>query len=276
MKFAICNELFQGWDFRKIVRFTKEIGYHGLEIAPFTFADSVAEISPLKRREIKTIADDAGLEITGLHWLLAKPDGLHINHPNRAIRQRTVAYLHQLIDFAADIGGSIMVFGSPGQRLILPELSREDGWRLMAESLNACIEAAWARGVTICLEALPVNQTNLFNANQEILQMVNEINHPNIRMMLDVKSMCNEEVPIMENIKACSGYFHHVHANDANLRGPGFGKIDFRPILKTLNELDYHRYVSVEVFDYSPDPETIASKSLSYLKKCLAEVTPCH
>lgn len=276
MKFAICNELYQGWDFRKIARFTKAIGYDGIEIAPFTFADSVAEINPEKRQEIKTIAQDAGLKITGLHWLLAKPDGLHINHPDRAIRQKTVDYLHQLIDFTADIGGSIMVFGSPYQRLILPGLNREDGWLLTAESLAACSEAARIREVTICLEALPVKQTNLFNTNQEVIRMVNEISHPNIRMMLDVKSMCDEEIPLVENIKACKGYFQHVHANDANLKGPGFGKTDFRPILKTLSELNYQGYISVEVFDYSPDPETIAGNSLTYLQKCLAEITPGH
>lgn len=276
MKFAICNELYQGWDFRKMVQFTKALGYQGLEIAPYTLADSVTEINPVKRREIKAIMDDTGLEIAGLHWLLAKPDGLYINHPNRAIRQKTVDYLHQLIDFTADIGGQIMVFGSPNQRRIVPELTREDGWCLTVESFAACTEAARKRNITICLEALPLDQTNLFNTNQEVLRMVKEINHPNIQMMLDVKSMCNEEIPLEENIKACQGYFRHFHANDANLRGPGFGEIDFRPILKTLNELDYQRYVSVEVFDYLPDPETIARKSLSYLKKCLSEVSPDH
>ena len=38
MKFAICNELFEGWDFDRVCRFVKDAGYDGLEVAPFTLA----------------------------------------------------------------------------------------------------------------------------------------------------------------------------------------------------------------------------------------------
>jgi sugar phosphate isomerase/epimerase len=62
----------------------------------------------------------------------------------------------------------------------------------------------------------------------------------------------------------------HVHANDANRRGPGFGETDFGPIAKTLADIGYKGWVSVEVFDYSPDPETIARQSLAYLQQKFA------
>ena len=99
--------------------------------------------------------------------------------------------------------------------------------------------------------------------------MVRAINHPNIRMMLDVKSMCAEPVAVAENIRACAGWFSYVHANDANLMGPGFGDVDFRPILKALTGLAYDGFVSVEVFDFRHGPEATATKSLQYLKACL-------
>jgi sugar phosphate isomerase/epimerase len=53
------------------------------------------------------------------------------------------------------------------------------------------------------------------------------------------------------------------------MRGPGFGDVDFKPILRTLKEVGYNGYVSVEVFDFKPDPETIARESLRYLKASL-------
>ena len=267
MKFAICNELFEGWSFQKTVAFVAAAGYDGLEVAPYTLADTVGEISPARRRELQAIAADAGIAITGLHWLLVKPEGLSINHPDPAIRRRTIDYLCRLADFCADLGGKVMVFGSPNQRRILPGLSTEQGRELARESFAACEAAAAARDVTIALEALPSGLTNFLNTNAEVLTLVRAISHPNIGMMLDVKSMCAEDIPLPANILACRNHFCHVHANDSNMKGPGFGAVDFRPILKTLSDLDYQGFVSVEVFDFKPDPETIARVSLEYLKK---------
>jgi sugar phosphate isomerase/epimerase len=271
MKFAICNELFEGWELQKTVQFVAQAGYDGIEIAPFTLADSVRDIPDVKRRKLRCLVADAGLTVTGLHWLLVKPEGLHINHPDTAVRRRTCDYLKELIDFCADLGGTIMVFGCPKQRMILPKLNRQQGWDLAVESFAAIGLKAAERGVTLCLEALPATSTNLLVTNAEVLAMVKTINHPNIRMMLDVKSMCAETIALPDNIRNCQGFFRHIHANDVNLRGPGFGAVDFRPIFLALKGLHYDGFVSVEVFDFKPDPQTIAVKSLEYMRKCCSE-----
>ena len=70
-------------------------------------------------------------------------------------------------------------------------------------------------------------------------------------------------------IRANAEWMVHFHANDANLRGPGFGDTDYAPIAQALKDIGYDGYVSVEVFDYKPDPETIATKSLEYLRNYL-------
>ena len=269
MKLAICNELFEDWNLQRVINFIADLGYDGLEIAPFTLADSVVDITPARRREIKKMAFDSGTAITGLHWLLVKPEGLHIAHPDQRIRERTIDYFRNLVDFCADIGGVNLVFGSPQQRNILPEVGWEKGRQYAMEAFTIVGEAAQARGVTLCLEALPSDLTNFLNTNSEVLAMVKEINHPHVQMMLDVKSMCAEAKPLPDNIRACQGFFRHVHANDANMKGPGFGETDFGPIFKTLQDLNYQGFVSVEVFDFNPDPETIALESLQYMKECL-------
>ncbi|MEM2686399.1 MAG: hypothetical protein QXM01_04920, partial [Candidatus Bathyarchaeia archaeon] len=73
MKFSICNELFKGWSLSEIFNFVSKLGYHAVELAPFTIIDDVREVSPSKREAIRRLATQHGLKIAGLHWLLVKP-----------------------------------------------------------------------------------------------------------------------------------------------------------------------------------------------------------
>ncbi|MGE5507614.1 MAG: sugar phosphate isomerase/epimerase family protein [Chitinophagales bacterium] len=271
MKFAICNELFEGWKPRRVVQSVAGLGYDGLEVAPFTLGETVDEITPAQRREFRAMAAEAGLAIVGLHWLLVKPEGLHLAHPDPQVRHRTIDYLRRLIDLCGDLGGTVMVFGSPKQRSTLPGVNPADTWKRAAEAFAACGDAAASRQVTLCLEPLPADLTDLLNTAAEARAMVREIGHPNVRMMLDVKSMSAEGPPIPQLIQESRGCYRHIHANDTNGRGPGFGAVDFRPILRTLAEEQYDGFVSVEVFDFSPDPETVARESLRNLRACLPE-----
>ena len=64
--------------------------------------------------------------------------------------------------------------------------------------------------------------------------------------------MAAETTPIPDLIHNYRKQFVHFHANDPNRQGPGFGKLDFVPIMKALREIDYRGWVSVEPMDYTP------------------------
>ena len=270
-KFAICNETFgnemTGPRWEQVCRFVADTGYDGIELAPFTFAPSVEELGSEDRRRIAQVARDAGLDIVGLHWLMVSPPGLHINSPDLELRRHTADYLRSLVHFCGDVGGRMMVFGSPKQRWVAEETPRDQAWEWTAEAYRSVMPDAADRGVILCMEALPPPESNFILNAAEAAAMVRAVDHPNFRLMLDVKSMCAEERPIPEIIREFSSLVEHFHANDANRRGPGFGDTDFRPIAVALRECGYHQYVSVEVFDYSPDPETIAQVSLQTLRE---------
>jgi D-psicose/D-tagatose/L-ribulose 3-epimerase len=268
-RFAICNETFGDWPWDRICRFTADTGYQGVEIAPFTFAQSVTEIPGDQRRTIRETAADTGLDIVGLHWLLASPKGLHIHSRDAALRRKTVDYLRALVDFAGDIGAPVMIFGSPAQRRL------EDGdsagaWERIQDSYRQVLPTLAERGVVLCQESLPQPESDFILTAGDAERLVREIDHPNFALMLDVKSMCSEDEPPARIIRR-HPHIRHFHANDANRRGPGFGDTDFRSIAAALREIGYGGYVSVEVFDYTPDPETIARESLRYLRETFAE-----
>ena len=127
-----------------------------------------------------------------------------------------------------------------------------------------------SRGVVLCLEPLSPQETDFLNTAEETARMVREIDSPAVRLLLDVKAMSSESIAIPDIIHANADVLGHFHANDANLRGPGFGDSDFRPIAQALKDIGYSGWVSVEVFDFSPDPVTIAERSMQYLRKCFS------
>jgi sugar phosphate isomerase/epimerase len=266
MQFAICNEIFRDWQIEDVFAYCAKIGYHAVEIAPFTLANSVTDVPRAERERIRDLARMHGIQIAGLHWLLVKPEGLYINHPDSGIRLKTAQYFRDLVDFCADLGGKIMVAGSPKQRNIMPGVSprQAEDWAL--ETFRQAVALAETRGVTICFEPLGPSETNFMNTAADGIAFVRRLNSPAFKIILDVKAMCSESQPIPQIIRDSWPQFAHFHANDKNLKGPGFGDVDFNPIAGALKEVGYNGLVSIEVFDFAEGPEVIASKSLEYLR----------
>ena len=270
MNFAICNEIYQGWKIEDTLAHAARLGYAGVEIAPFTLANSVNDISAAERLRIRDLAANNKIAIVGLHWLLVKPEGLYLNHTDTGIRERTAKYFVDLVDCCADFGGTIMVVGSPKQRNILPGVTREQAWDWTATTFRDSVKRAEDRGVTICFEPLSPAETNFINTAAEAIEFVKPFNSPAFKIIIDVKAMCSESKAIPQIIRESWPHFAHFHANDKNLKGPGFGDVDFKPIAAALREVGYDGYVSVEVFKFEEGAEVIAGKSIEYLKRTFA------
>jgi len=266
MNFAICNEIFKDWKMDDVFAYAAKLGYSAIEIAPFTLANSVTEISAIERGRIRDEAARHGIAIAGIHWVLVKPEGLYINHPDSRIRERTARYFCELVDFCADLGGQVMVVGSPKQRNILSGVSNEQAEQWAAETFRNAVARAEERLITICFEPLSPTETNFINTAENAIQFIKRVPSRHFQIILDVKAMCSESKPIPQIIGESWPHFSHFHANDKNLKGPGFGDVKFEPIAAALKQVDYNRYVSVEVFNFDEGPEVIASKSLAYLK----------
>ncbi len=270
MKFAMCNEFCEGWEFERVCNLAADAGYDGVEIAPFTISDSVEDVDADRRKGLRATAARHGLEIVGLHWLLVKPAGLHLNSPDPGVRARTVEYLKAEIDFCADLGGTRIIVGSPSQRNVPEGQSYQEVWDRSVGVFRELALHASGAGLCVCIEPLAPEETDFVCTAAEARRMVEAVDRPAFRMMLDVKAMSAEEGPIPDIIRESAPYLEHFHANDANLQGPGFGATDFGPIGEALREVGYDGYVSVEVFDFSAGPERIARESLDYLRDAFA------
>jgi sugar phosphate isomerase/epimerase len=264
-KFALCNEIFEGWSWADTVRHVGEAGYDGIEIAPFTLASSVTDIDPAARRTIRRQAEAAGLEIVGLHWLFVSPKGLHATIDDADVRARTTEYMQALIRFCGDVGGKVMIIGSPQQRDVREGVPYQAAWQRFVDMIEACVELAAERGVTLCMEALPADQNNFCTTLAEAVKMVRQVDHPAFQTMFDVHNAHLETDPLPDLIHRYARYIKHVHVNEMDGGYPGSGTFDFGAILQALRQEGYTGYVSAEVFDYSPGAERIARATLDHL-----------
>lgn len=271
MRFAICNETYQGWSFEKTCEDAAACGYQALELAPFTLKDDPRELTDADALSLCAKAKSFGLDILGLHWLLTKPAWFHITTPDALVRSETVRFAQQLARFCATAGGRIMVWGSPKARNVLPEWDYEEAFKRAADTIRQVAETAGEYGVTLAMEPLGRKETNFLNTAAETIRLCKMVDHPACKLHLDVKAMSDETKPIPDIIRESKEWFVHFHTNDPNLLGPGMGEVKYEPIIAALREVGYDDYLSVEVFDYSPGPQTIARKSIEYLKAQLGK-----
>lgn len=267
MKYAICNELYGDWPFEKAFAHAAALGYTGVEVAPFTINTNAFDISPGQRQQVLGIAEANGLEVVGLHWLLAKTEGYHLTHTDPNVRRQTGEYLCELTRLCRDLGGKIMVFGSPPQRNLAEGVTNQQGFDRAVEVFQSVAPTLEQCGVTFALEPLGPEEGNFMLTADSAIAIAVAVNSPNVKLHLDVKAMSTEAKPIPDIIRDSRDWLVHFHANDPNRRGPGMGEVDFVPIFEALDEINYDGWVSVEVFDYEPGVDSLAGDSIRYMQQ---------
>jgi sugar phosphate isomerase/epimerase len=269
VKFALCNEVLQPLGFAQQCELAAKLGYDGLEVAPFTLADDPTKVTDAQAAEFRRIAEDAGLRIFGLHWLLLAPAGLSIVSDDEAVRDRTVGVMKRLVELCVALGGDYLVHGSPKQRSVPEGSTKEQALARATDCFAKVAPVAAAHGVVYCVEPLSTRETDVINTVGEAARIVDEVNSPGLKTMIDCSAAGHfEKEPVDSLIRKWvpSGYVAHVQVNDPNRQGPGQGDLKFEPILKALRDLSYTGVVAAEPFDYVPDGPGCAARAIGYLR----------
>ena len=275
-KYAMCNESMRELPWSEQCRIIGEAGYQGVEIAAFTLVEeSVKELDGAKREQMVKDMQTAGIECVGLHWLLAPPpQGLHFTTPDAEVRQKTIAYFKDLIDFCGDLGGTVMIFGSPNQRNTV-EITVEEAKKHFAEGLSLVADHAQSRDVMVLIEPLDQSQTDVVNTLAEAKEIMDQVNHPAIQTMFDFHNTADETQPLDVLMKTYYSDIHHVHVQemDGSHLGQGDAVNEYVETFQLLKDLQYDKWVSLEVFDFTPGGETIARESMKVLKEIEAKLS---
>jgi len=272
MRIALCNEVIAPMPFPRQCEYAAKLGYDGLEIAPYTLSEEPQRLGSAQLAAARAAAEDAGIAITGLHWLLVKPAGLSISTRDDAVRRKTLDMMVALVEQCAELGGKYLVHGSPHQRRIDPGDTREAALARARECFARAAERAAKVGVVYCIEPLSADQTPLINTLAEAAERVARIGNSAARSMLDSSSagrMEKESLAALVDRWLPQGMIAHVQVNDRNRRGPGQGEQKFAPLLGALVRHQYAGDIAVEPFDYVPDGPGAAARAIGYIKGIL-------
>ncbi len=272
MRISLCNEVIAPMPFPAQCEYAAKLGYDGLEIAPYTLSEEPHRMGAARIAAARAAAEDAGIALTGLHWLLVKPAGLSISSKDAETRKRTVEVMLALIDLCAELGGRDLVHGSPQQRRLEAGETRAAAMARAQECFAAVAERAHKAGVVYCIEPLAADATPLINTLSEAAGMIAAIDSPAIRTMLDCSSagrMEKEPPGALIERWMPKGVIAHVQVNDRNRRGPGQGEQRFAPLFSALLRHGYAGDIAVEPFDYVPDGPGAAARAIGYLRGIL-------
>jgi sugar phosphate isomerase/epimerase len=274
LRFALCSETYENLPLEEAFGRIASHGYTGVEVAPFHAAGGdtgdVRTLDTDRRKRLAAAARDAGLEVVGLHWLLARTEGFSITSTDASTRARTSEYLALLAEFCAELGGKLLVFGSPPQRRIADDESLEDALPRAVEVFGEAAVTCERLGVELLIEPLSTKETRFVNTKDEGVRMVERVASPAVGLHLDCKAMAAEPKPMRQIVEEAAGLVRHFHANDELARGPGFGETNLRPFAEAVKRIGYDGWISVEPFDVTPGRDVVAGKSLAYLRECFA------
>jgi sugar phosphate isomerase/epimerase len=268
MKLSLCNEVVREFDFARQCAFAAELGYAGLEVAPFTLGETAYRMPAAERAALRRAASDAGIAVSGLHWLLVAPQGLSITSADRAVWGRTLDVMRRLVELCAELGGNYLVHGSPAQRRVGTGPDRSEAAKRGEATWAAIADDAQKSAVVYCVEPLASPEADFINTLEEAAAIVRRIGKPALRTMLDTSSAgLTENEPVADLVRRWmpTGLIAHVQFNDRNRRGPGEGADRFAPVVRALRDTGYRGWVAMEPFQYKPDGPATAARAIGYV-----------
>jgi D-psicose/D-tagatose/L-ribulose 3-epimerase len=267
-RLSLCNEVLRDRPFAEQCRIAAALGYDGLEVAPFTIADDPRVVTPRQAEAIRREAADSGVGVTGLHWLLVSPKGLSITDPDPDVRRETAEVIAALVRLCRDLGGSVLVHGSPQQRVLPNDPAGREAARSVAlEHWARAGALAHEAGVSYCIE--PLAEANFVRTVREAMEIVAEIGSPGLATMLDASAAGRAEtepVAAVLDHGLAAGIIAHVQINAVNRKAPGQGPEHLIDLFRVLMKRRYDRIVAVEPFVYEPDGVGAAAFSAGYVR----------
>lgn len=217
------------------------MGFDAVEIAVEdpTLIDGPAVAASLKRHGLKAI-------ICGAFG----PDR-DLTHENPAVHEQCLDYIRDCLDLCIELDAGFLggpMYSAVGKARMVPPVQRQREWELAVRNLRIACDLAAARGKLIAIEPLNRFESDLVNTSADAVRMIDDINHPAARIVLDGFHMNIEERNIFDAITVAGNRLVHLQVSE-NYRGtPGTGQTRWDEYKKGLEAIGYKGCVSIESF----------------------------
>ncbi|HEH9433216.1 TPA: sugar phosphate isomerase/epimerase [Aeromonas sobria] len=207
------------WDVAKddeVAKVLNDYGVSYIDIAPPKYFDIPSKTEEIKILEVKHYWNSNGVKPIGMQALLFGTTGLNVFGASET-QDLLLQHLTHICRIGSTLGAKKLVFGSPKNR----DRSHLDDHQTLEISIDFFRRLgaiAESYGVVICLEPNPeCYQSNFMTNSIDTANIVQEVNHPHIRMQLDIGAMnINNEDPA-KIIKSVAPIIHHIHISEPQL-----------------------------------------------------------
>ena len=272
MRLALCNKTLDDRPVEEFFQLAAATGFDAVEVIPGSLSTPVADADPAMRVQIRQVARALGLEVVGFNSLLQHAPHLNLVTRDAELRRESAAELVAIVRMAAHFGVSVIVVGSPRQRRAPADADFGEAAELFIHELRPAADEAACLDITLCLEPLTASLTNFMNDTQEGIAVARAMNHPAVKLVLDIKQISQEPISFETAVDLALPWLAHVHVNDANMHAPGEGETDFGPIIQKLRSVGYDGLLSIEAFGFNDAPDVVLPRSRAYLERILATI----
>ena len=216
--------------------------------AGFEYAEmSTTEIAQLSEEEFHAARQrirEIGLPVPVTNLFI--PGHIKLTGPDVDPEQQ-LEYVRRAFNRTSQLGVKYVVFGSGGARRVPDDFPRDRAFTQLVEFAKRVAPEAWARGITILVEPLRRQETNIINSAREGFALVRAVDHPNFQLMVDFYHLAseNEDPQILIDAR---DYIHHLHmANPQGRRFPrNWEEEDYAPFFRALRQTGYSKRISIE------------------------------
>ncbi|MCD4687578.1 MAG: sugar phosphate isomerase/epimerase [Anaerolineae bacterium] len=209
-------------------------------------------------------------------------------HEDPAIRDSGVAYIKHIVDAAQTLGAVNVVgplYSAVGRVWQMTDEERARDTDLLVVQLKALVAYAGDRGVTLCVEPLNRFETSFINLAAQAIEVVDRVDHPACKIMLDTFHMNIEEKSLGDAIRAVGDRLAHVHACENDRGAPGSGNVAWDDVAAALKAINYDGPLVIESFTskvksiaraaaiwrpLAPTQDDLAQAGVAFLKGLLA------